>query len=71
MDPDVAWSELRAALSANDLEAARDHAAALLAWLDGGGFPPAVEDADLEQDEVRFAVSRYCQTVLSGAAAGG
>lgn len=71
MDPDVAWQELRAAMSAQDDEAAREWAANLLEWLDGGGFPPqALEPSDLDDETRRFAVRRTCLAVLHGTAGG-
>jgi hypothetical protein len=71
MVPDAEWNDLRAAMSPNDLMAARDHAAALLTWLDGGGFPPHVDLPDLDDEAVRFEVGRSCLAILSGPAAGG
>ncbi len=40
MDPQAAWRDLVDACSADDKEAIQDAAAALLTWLDSGGFPP-------------------------------
>jgi hypothetical protein len=40
MDPQTAWTNLLDACSAGDCEAIEDAAAALMAWLDSGGFPP-------------------------------
>ena len=71
MDPDAEWNDLRAAMCANDLTAAREHAAALLIWLDGGGFLPHIDSAELDDEAVRFAVGRSCLAVLSGPAVGG
>ena len=40
MDPQVAWNDLVDACSVGDTEAIEDAVAALLTWLDSGGFPP-------------------------------
>lgn len=72
MDPDTAWNELRTALAANDRAAACEYAAALLHWLDGGGFPPSdLEATDLDDEAACFAVRRTCLAVLDGQAVGG
>ncbi len=72
MDPDTAWNELRSALRANDRDAACEYAAALLSWLDGGGFPPSdLDRADLDDEAACFEVRRTCLAVLGGQAVGG
>jgi hypothetical protein len=52
MDPDAEWNDLRSAISANDLAAAREHAAALVIWLDGGGFQLHIDSAELDDEAV-------------------
>lgn len=72
MDPDTAWNELRRAIRDNDVDAASEYAAALLDWLDGGGFPPS--DLDGEEwvaTDACCAVRRVCLAVLADQAAGG
>lgn len=40
MDPQTAWNELLSAWHALEWQSVHDSAQALLAWLDGNGFPP-------------------------------
>ena len=47
MDPHVAWREMQRELIAENWEPAMEYAEALLKWLQGGGFPPVIGDADL------------------------
>ena len=47
MDPHVAWREMQRELIAENWEAAMEYAEALLQWLQDGGFPPLIGDADL------------------------
>jgi hypothetical protein len=40
MDPNAAWENLLEALESDDRPASEEAVAALLTWLDSGGFPP-------------------------------
>jgi hypothetical protein len=42
MDPQACWDQLLAAYAAGDWEQIEERATDLLAWLDRGGFPPAI-----------------------------
>ena len=56
MDPTATLAAMNAALDAGDIETAREHARALLDWLDHGGFPPAGITADEARQAARFVL---------------
>jgi len=73
MDPNATWDALLAAYATKDFEAAAESAEALLAWLDRGGFPPALTIGSTTMhftsqldDAWNAAVARAaCQVALS------
>jgi hypothetical protein len=68
MDPNVIWNDLCAALRALDREQACDQAAALLLWLDAGGYPPRlVEPEDMDEPARSRIVREFCLGVLQRA----
>jgi hypothetical protein len=65
MDPNVIWEDLYAALRVMDRQQACDQAAALLLWLDAGGYPPRlVEPEEMAEPSRSKIVREFCLGVL-------
>ena len=54
MDPNATYADMMAAFQSGWLQAAREHAENLLAWLGRGGFPPD----GMTRSEARDAATR-------------
>ncbi len=65
MDPQVTWGRLLTAYTLGDWSEIEEHAEALLAWLDRGGFPPRiVSGTDDLQDFDRTLAYAGCRFAL-------
>jgi hypothetical protein len=68
MDPQVVWEQLLDAYSDHDWDATDVHAAALLDWLEKGGFPPqTVPHTDLRPPANRLIALATCRMALEHA----
>ena len=68
MDPQTAWDDLLSAYADGDWDHVEDLAAALLHWLQRGGFPPrATTGSDMGQDWDRVIALAGCRFALAQA----
>lgn len=62
MDPQVVWEQLLDAYTDHDWDAVDEYAAALLEWLEKGGFPPqTVHDRELRPPANRLIALATCR----------
>lgn len=59
MDPQACFIEMMDAFQSGDLDTAREHAEALVIWMQHGGFPPCGRD--------RYQTHRDCYRVIRAA----
>ncbi|HUY87322.1 MAG TPA: hypothetical protein VMV10_01175 [Pirellulales bacterium] len=72
MDPQVVWEQMLDAYSDHDWDAVDEHAAALLEWLEKGGFPPqTVRRRQLRPPANRLIALATCRLALEHSARGG
>jgi hypothetical protein len=66
MDPQATWNELLACHADGRADDAREAAAALLAWLDQGGFAPSTLDCLPRDDSLHRVVAvAVCRRLLN------
>lgn len=64
MDPQAAWNEMLEAIAANELFEADIRAAALIHWLDHGGFAPQTLSRVLPVVWDQFICRYLCRKVM-------
>jgi hypothetical protein len=64
MDPQATWDQLLTALAEGDWDVIEKRATDLIEWLDRGGFPPKVCDADPGPDFHRVLARSGCLFAL-------
>ena len=64
MNPQVTWEQLLCAYTRGDWEQIDELAAALVSWLDRGGFPPKIVDRDDLPDWNRALAYEGCRLAL-------
>ena len=68
MDPQAAWDQLLSAYADGDWDEIEERATDLLAWLDRGGFPPKIVDADADWNSaLARAGCRHALEILQSA----